>query len=157
MEDRRDLVDCRLNACERRFWLAVGKAHCLRWGVIQISLTNFLIIVGIVVLFLLAFVIPFPHSQAEQQPSASAPTSTCSTPGRCTWAKAAPADVVATADVVARATADQQTKWSTAYADALTAAPDGDPAKVEAGATARCRPSPVTSSRLLQAGRCRVC
>jgi hypothetical protein len=47
--------------------LLSGKAHYLHWGVIQISLTNFLIIVGMVVLFLLALVIPFPHSQAEQQ------------------------------------------------------------------------------------------
>jgi hypothetical protein len=29
--------------------------------------------------------------------------------------------------------ADQQTKWATAYADALAAAPDGDPAKAAAG------------------------
>jgi hypothetical protein len=31
------------------------------------------------------------------------------------------------------ASADQQTSWATAYGDALTAAPDGDPAKVAAG------------------------
>jgi hypothetical protein len=30
-------------------------------------------------------------------------------------------------------TADQQAKWASAYADALTAAPDGDPSKVAAG------------------------
>jgi hypothetical protein len=47
--------------------LLSGKAHYLHWGVIQISLTNFLIIVGMVVLFLLALVIPFPHSVAERQ------------------------------------------------------------------------------------------
>jgi hypothetical protein len=32
----------------------------LHWGVISISLTNFLIIVGMVVVFLLALVLPFP-------------------------------------------------------------------------------------------------
>ena len=47
--------------------LLSGKAHYLHWGVIQISLTNFLIIVGMVLLFLLALVIPFPHSQTEPQ------------------------------------------------------------------------------------------
>jgi hypothetical protein len=44
------------------------------------------------------------------------------------------------------ATADQQTKWSTAYADALTAAPDGDPAKVEAGDYG---PVPTVAGRFL--------
>jgi hypothetical protein len=40
-----------------------GQARYLHWGVIQISLTNFLIIVAMVVLFLLALVLPFPHSR----------------------------------------------------------------------------------------------
>jgi len=39
-----------------------GHAHYLHWGVIQISLTNFLIIVFMVVVFLLALVLPFPGS-----------------------------------------------------------------------------------------------
>jgi hypothetical protein len=34
--------------------------HYLHWGVIQISLTNMLIIVGMVVVFVLALVLPFP-------------------------------------------------------------------------------------------------
>ena len=42
--------------------LASG-AHYLDWGVIQISLTNFLIIVGMVVLFVLALIVPFPHGR----------------------------------------------------------------------------------------------
>jgi hypothetical protein len=37
----------------------------LHWGVVQISLTNFLIIVGMVVLFVLALVLPFPGGDAE--------------------------------------------------------------------------------------------
>ena len=37
-----------------------GPAYYLQWGVIQISLTNFLIIVAMVVIFVLALVLPFP-------------------------------------------------------------------------------------------------
>lgn len=37
----------------------------LHWGVVQISLTNFLIIVGMVVIFVLALVVPFPGGDAE--------------------------------------------------------------------------------------------
>jgi len=44
------------------------------------------------------------------------------------------------------ATADQQQKWATAYGDALTAAPDNDPAKVTAGDYG---PVPVLADRLL--------
>jgi drug/metabolite transporter superfamily protein YnfA len=40
----------------------------LHWGVVQLSLTNFLIIVGMIVLFVVALVIPFPgsHEKAEE-------------------------------------------------------------------------------------------
>jgi hypothetical protein len=43
--------------------------HYLHWGVIQISLTNFLIIVGMVVVFILALLLPFPggHGDAAEQ------------------------------------------------------------------------------------------
>jgi hypothetical protein len=44
-----------------------GKSHYLDWGVIQISLTNFLIIVGMVVLFVLALILPFPGSHEEPE------------------------------------------------------------------------------------------
>jgi hypothetical protein len=44
------------------------------------------------------------------------------------------------------ATADQQTKWATDYAEALSKAPDGDPAKV---ATGEYGPVPVISASLL--------
>ena len=41
--------------------VASGEAgRYLHWGVVSISLTNFLIIVGMVVVFLLALVLPFP-------------------------------------------------------------------------------------------------
>jgi len=40
--------------------LLAGAGHYLHWGVIQISLTNFLIIVGMVVVFVLALIVPFP-------------------------------------------------------------------------------------------------
>ena len=43
-----------------------GRAHYLQWGVLQISLANFVIIVLMVALFVLALVVPFPGSSAEQ-------------------------------------------------------------------------------------------
>jgi hypothetical protein len=45
--------------------LLSGPAHYLHWGVIQISLTNFLIIVVMVVLFVLALVLPFPGPPSD--------------------------------------------------------------------------------------------
>ena len=42
-----------------------GHAHYLHWGVIQISLTNFLIIVAMVVIFVLALVLPFPGGKDD--------------------------------------------------------------------------------------------
>jgi hypothetical protein len=48
------------------------------------------------------------------------------------------------------ASADQQTKWATAYADALDKAPDNDPAKVAAGDYG---PVPVLTGRLLDLAR----
>lgn len=47
--------------------LLSGRPHYLHWGVIQISLTNFLIIVTMLVLFLLALLVPFPQPWTEQQ------------------------------------------------------------------------------------------
>jgi hypothetical protein len=44
------------------------------------------------------------------------------------------------------ASTDQQTTWATAYGDALTAAPDGDPAKVPAGDYG---PVPLLAARFL--------
>lgn len=35
----------------------------LDWGVIQISVTNLLIIAGMIVLFVLAILLPFPHAR----------------------------------------------------------------------------------------------
>jgi hypothetical protein len=42
-----------------------GRAYYLHWGVIQISLTNFLIIVAMVVIFVLALVLPFPGGRDD--------------------------------------------------------------------------------------------
>jgi hypothetical protein len=41
----------------------------IHWGVVSISLTNFLIIVGMIVIFGLALVVPFPgaHEHRRQQ------------------------------------------------------------------------------------------
>jgi hypothetical protein len=47
--------------------LLSGHAHYLHWGVIQISLTNFLIIVFMVAVFAIALVLPFPASHGDQQ------------------------------------------------------------------------------------------
>jgi hypothetical protein len=44
-----------------------GHAYFLHWGVIQISLTNFVIIVLMLVIFALALVVPFPHGRNEVQ------------------------------------------------------------------------------------------
>ena len=41
-------------------------AYYLRWGVVQISLTNFLIIIGMVLLFVAALLVPFPGSRQHQ-------------------------------------------------------------------------------------------
>lgn len=44
---------------------AHAAGHYLDWGVIQISLTNFLIIVGMVVVFVLALLVPFPGGHGD--------------------------------------------------------------------------------------------
>jgi hypothetical protein len=45
-----------------------GHARFLHWGVIQISLPNFLVIVIMLVIFVLALVLPFPHGVDEPVP-----------------------------------------------------------------------------------------
>jgi hypothetical protein len=42
--------------------LAAGKY--VSWGVVSISLTNLLVVLGMIVLFVLALVIPFPGDHA---------------------------------------------------------------------------------------------
>jgi hypothetical protein len=42
-----------------------GHAHFLHWGVVQISLANFVVIVLMVIVFVLALVLPFPHREVE--------------------------------------------------------------------------------------------
>jgi hypothetical protein len=39
------------------------------WGVLHISVTNLLIIVAMVVLFVLALVVPFPKPRREENPN----------------------------------------------------------------------------------------
>ena len=46
--------------------LAAGKY--VDWGVISNSLTNLLIIIGMVVDFVLALVVPFPHAHEDELP-----------------------------------------------------------------------------------------
>ncbi len=38
-------------------------AYFLHWGVVQISLANFLVIVAMIVVFVLALIIPFPRDR----------------------------------------------------------------------------------------------
>ncbi len=45
--------------------LLSGHAHYLHWGVIQLSLTNFLIIVLMAAVFVLALVLPFPAPRRD--------------------------------------------------------------------------------------------
>ena len=42
-----------------------GHAYFLHWGVIQISLTNFIIVVLMLVIFALALIVPFPHGGGD--------------------------------------------------------------------------------------------
>ena len=44
-------------------WPALAAGRYVHWGVIQISLTNLLIIAGMVVLFVIALLVPFPHGK----------------------------------------------------------------------------------------------
>ena len=44
---------------------AAGAGTYIHWGVISISVTNLLIILGMVVLFVLALVLPFPGTAEE--------------------------------------------------------------------------------------------
>jgi hypothetical protein len=42
-----------------------GHAYFLHWGVVQISLTNFVIVVLMLVIFALALIVPFPHGGGD--------------------------------------------------------------------------------------------
>ena len=44
---------------------AILSGHYLEWGVISISVTNAAIIVAMVIVFVLALVVPFPHDRAD--------------------------------------------------------------------------------------------
>jgi hypothetical protein len=41
--------------------------HYVNWWVVHISLTNLLIILAMIVVFVLALVLPFPHRQGDDQ------------------------------------------------------------------------------------------
>ena len=43
----------------------LSSGYYLHWGVVQISLTNFLIIVGMIVLFVVALLAPFPGGRDQ--------------------------------------------------------------------------------------------
>ena len=42
-------------------------AYFLHWGVVQISLANFLVIVAMILIFVLALVVPFPHGRRDAE------------------------------------------------------------------------------------------
>lgn len=42
-------------------------AYYLHWGVVQISLTNFIVIILMLVLFVLALVLPFPRGKGSDE------------------------------------------------------------------------------------------
>jgi hypothetical protein len=46
---------------------AVGGTY-VRWGVISISITNLAIIGAMIVLFVVALLLPFPHGKADRLP-----------------------------------------------------------------------------------------
>ena len=53
-------------------WAIAAAGHYLHWGVISVSITNLVIVIAMVVLFVLALVVPFPrhrttvHSNVER-------------------------------------------------------------------------------------------
>lgn len=47
--------------------MLLGGGYYLHWGVVQISLTNFLIIVGMIVLFVMALLAPFPGGRDRDE------------------------------------------------------------------------------------------
>jgi hypothetical protein len=47
----------------------INAVHYIQWGVVQISLTNLLIIVGMLLLFAAAIVVPFPHQDRDEIPT----------------------------------------------------------------------------------------
>jgi hypothetical protein len=44
-------------------WPALAAGRYVHWGVIQISLTNLLIIAGMMLLFVIALLVPFPKDK----------------------------------------------------------------------------------------------
>jgi large-conductance mechanosensitive channel len=44
-----------------------GHAYFLHWGVVQISLANFIVIALMIVIFVLALVLPFPHGRQRDE------------------------------------------------------------------------------------------
>jgi hypothetical protein len=45
--------------------LAALSGHYIDWGVVSISVTNAAIIVAMVIVFVLALVVPFPHDHSD--------------------------------------------------------------------------------------------
>ncbi|MFZ0170646.1 MAG: hypothetical protein WAL04_03085 [Acidimicrobiales bacterium] len=50
--------------------------HYLHWGAVQISVANLIVILLMLVTFVLALVLPFPHGKAASRRDAKAPATT---------------------------------------------------------------------------------
>ena len=55
-----------INAVPSAHGLLSRRAYFLHWGVVQISLANFIVIVLMLVIFVLALVLPFPGAKGVQ-------------------------------------------------------------------------------------------
>ena len=52
---------------DERAGIVLGGGYYLHWGVVQVSLTNFLIILGMIVLFIVALLAPFPGGRERDE------------------------------------------------------------------------------------------
>lgn len=53
--------------------LAAGSGSFVHWGVLNVSVANLVVIAVMVVLFLLAIAVPFPHAAADTEQPAEGP------------------------------------------------------------------------------------
>jgi hypothetical protein len=53
--------------------VAAGAGHYVHWGVLSVSLTNLLIVVGMVLVFALALVVPFGAGRSDDRDDRSRP------------------------------------------------------------------------------------
>jgi len=44
-----------------------GSGHYIHWGFIQLSVANFVVIISMIVVFVLAILLPFPKRKGDRQ------------------------------------------------------------------------------------------